>query len=162
MKKCHTEIMKTIKRLEEEKDSWTIHEKNNCRITYMVDEEPIIPNYDYEETSKQLVWYDDEIRRLKGLLAYANSTVIVEGFDMTINQAIIYLAQLNERLKRYDYLITFQKLTRKTVGFDGKVEYTKIIYDQEDAGRKLEEVKTEIIQLQMAIDRTNLTSYIDC
>ena len=162
MKKCHTEIMKEIKRLEGEKDSWVTHERNNCRVSYMTDEEPILPNYDYAETSGALLEYDDRIRKLKGLLAYANATTIVEGFDMTINEALIYLAQLNARVRRYDYLISFQKLTRKTVGIDGKIEYTKILFDQEDAGRKLEEAKSEVIQLQMAIDRTNLTSFIDC
>ena len=90
----------------------------------------------YTETSGALLEYDDRIRKLKGLLAYANATTIVEGFDMTINEALIYLAQLNARVRRYDYLISFQKLTRKTVGIDGKIEYTKILYDQEDAGRK--------------------------
>ena len=162
MKKCYTEIMKEIKRLEGEKDSWTTHERNNCRVSYMVGEDPILPNYDYTETSGALLEYDDRIRKLKGLLAYANATTIVEGFDMTINKALIYLAQLNARVRRYDYLISFQKLTRKTLGIDGKIEYTKILYDQEDAGRKLEEAKSEVIQLQMAIDRTNLTSFIDC
>lgn len=162
MKKCYTEIMKEIKRLEGEKDSWVTHERNNCRVSYMTDEEPIMPNYDYVETSEALLEYDNRIRKLKGLLAYANATTIVEGFDMTINEALIYLAQLNVRVKRYDYLISFQKMTRKTVGIDGKIEYTKILYDQEDAGRKLEEAKSEVIQLQMAIDRTNLTSFIDC
>ena len=162
MKKCYTEIMKEIKRLEGETDSWTTHERNNCRVSYMVGEDPILPNYDYTETSGALLEYDDRIRKLKGLLAYANATTIVEGFDMTINEALIYLAQLNARVRRYDYLISFQKLTRKTVGIDGKIEYTKILYDQEDAGRKLEEAKSEVIQLQMAIDRTNLTSFIDC
>ena len=154
--------MKEIKRLEEEKDSWTTHERNNCRVSYMVGEDPILPNYDYAETSGALLEYDDRIRKLKRLLAYANATTIVEGFGMTINEALIYLAQLNAKVRRYDYLISFQKLTRKTVGIDGKIEYTKILYDQEDAGRKLEEAKSEVIQLQMAIDRTNLTSFIDC
>ena len=162
MKKCYTEIMKEIKRLEEEKNSWVIHERNNCRVSYITDEEPIMPNYDYAETSEALLEYDNEIRKLKGLLAYANATTIVEGFDMTIHEALVYLVQLNERVKRYNYLIGFQELTRKTVGIDGKIEYTKIIYDQKDASRKYEDAKTEVIKLQMAIDRTNLTSYIDC
>ena len=35
MKKCYTKIMKEIKRLEEEKNSWVIHERNNCRVSYI-------------------------------------------------------------------------------------------------------------------------------
>ena len=145
MKKCYTEIMKEIKRLEGEKDSWTTHERNNCRVSYMVGEDPILPNYDYVETSGALLEYDDRIRKLKGLLAYANATTIVEGFGMTINEALIYLAQLNARVRRYDYLISFQKLTRKTVGIDGKIEYTKILYDQDVVREELKEVTDTIM-----------------
>lgn len=63
----------------------------------MLNEEPLLPDYDYHETNESLKWFDDEIRRLKGLLAYSNATTVVEGFDMDINEALIYLAQLGEK-----------------------------------------------------------------
>ena len=74
MKKCNTEIMKEIKKLESEKSSWVCHERNNCTVSYMSNEDPLIPDYDYNDTTESLKWFDDEIRRLKGLLAYSNAT----------------------------------------------------------------------------------------
>lgn len=161
MKKCNTEIMKEIKKLESDKASWVCHERNNCTVSYMSNEDPLIPEYDYKDTTESLKWFDDEIRRLKGLLAYSNATTIVDGFNMTINEALVYLAQLNEREKRLNYLISFKPISRKTIGIDGKIEFTKILFDQEDALKRHTATKNEIMQLQMAIDRTNLTNFIE-
>ena len=162
MKKCNTQIMKELKKLEENRTSWLSFEKNNCTVTYCANEEPIIPDYSYDEVSKQIEWFDTEIRRLKGLLAYSNVTTIVEGFDMTINDALIYLAQLKAKQTRLDSLNAKNKLSRSTVGYGDAIQYTKILYDQEPIAKELAEVTETIMLLQMAIDRTNLTNMIEC
>lgn len=52
-------------------------------------------------------------------------------------------------------------MSRKTIGLEGKIEFTKILFDQEDALKQHNDLKKEIIQLRIAIDRTNLTNYIE-
>ena len=104
---------------------------------------------------------DQEIRRLKTILANVNATVIVEGFDMTINEALIYLAQLNEDLKRLNNLITINPLSRRS-SYDGVPEFTKITFNREEVKNDYETVRNLIPKLQMAIDRTNLTHFTEC
>ena len=163
MKKCNTQIMKEIKKLEEYRTKWINVERANCTVSYLQDEEPVLPDYDYETTRVNIDHLDNEIRRLKGLLAYSNVTTIVDGFDMNINDALIYLAQLKQKEAHFNFLMNKNKIDRSTTGFGSAViQFTKILYDQDVVREELNIVTETIMQLQMAIDRTNLTNMIDC
>lgn len=162
MKKCNTEIMKEIKKLEEYKIALLNNERSSCTVTYALDEEPLESDYNFDLIDEKIEWYDNEIRRLKGLLAHSNVTTIVEGFNMTISEALIYLAQLKQKENRYDFLLSKKKLTRTSGYGDRMVEFTKILYDQDKIYDECAKLKEIIAQLQMAIDRTNLTNMIDC
>lgn len=161
MKKCHTEIMKEIKKLEEVKETLLNEESDNCIVTYLQKETPINTGYDYNLTNIKIDECDTEILRLKSLLAKANVETNVEGFEMTISEALVYLAQLNEKLKRLSYLVNLKPLKRST-GYDSVPEFTKIVFDRAKVLKDYEEVRNLIPKLQMAIDRTNLNHMIEC
>ncbi|MCI5938420.1 MAG: hypothetical protein SOU07_01330 [Bacilli bacterium] len=161
MKKCHTEIMKEIKKLEEVKETLLNEESDNCIVTYLQKETPINTGYDYNLTNIKIEECDTEILRLKSLLTKANVETNVEGFEMTISEALVYLAQLNEKLKRLSYLVNLKPLKRST-GYDSVPEFTKIVFDREKVLKDYEEVRNLIPKLQMAIDRTNLNHMIEC
>lgn len=161
MKKCHTEIMKEIKKLEEVKETLLNEESDNCIVTYLQKETPINTGYDYNLTNIKIDECDKEILRLKSLLTKANVETKVEGFEMTISEALVYLAQLNEKLKRLSYLVNLKPLKRST-GYDSVPEFTKIVFDREKVLNDYEEVRNLIPKLQMAIDRTNLNHMIEC
>ena len=161
MKKCHTEIMKEIKKLEEIKETLLNEESDNCIVTYLQKETPINTGYDYNLTNIKIEECDTEILRLKSLLTKANVETNVEGFEMTIGEALVYLAQLNEKLKRLSYLVNLKPLKRST-GYDSVPEFTKIVFDREKVLKDYEEVRNLIPKLQMAIDRTNLNHMIEC
>lgn len=161
MKKCHTEIMKEIKKLEEVKETLLNEESDNCIVTYLQKETPINTGYDYNLTNIKIDECDKEILRLKSLLTKANVETEVEGFEMTISEALVYLAQLNEKLKRLSYLVNLKPLKRST-GYDSVPEFTKIVFDREKVLNDYEEVRNLIPKLQMAIDRTNLNHMIEC
>ena len=163
MKKCNTQIMKEIKKLEDYRTKWLNVERANCTVSYIQGEDPVSTDYDYQTTRDSIEYFDNEIRRLKGLLAYSNVTTIVDGFDMTINDALIYLAQLKQKELHYNFLMGKNKLVRSTSGFGNvNIEYTKILYDQDVVREELNKVTETIMLLQMAIDRTNLTNMIEC
>ena len=161
MKKCHTEIMKEIKKLEEVKETLLNEESDNCIVTYLQKETPINTGYDYNLTNIKIEECDTEILRLKSLLTKANVETNVGGFEMTISEALVYLAQLNEKLKRLSYLVNLKPLKRST-GYDSVPEFTKIVFDREKVLKDYEEVRNLIPKLQMAIDRTNLNHMIEC
>jgi len=161
MKKCNTEIMKEIKILEEKKLNLLKTERSSKTVSYLLNEEPMKSSYDYNEFTRLIDECDVEIRRLKSLLAYSNVTTIVEGFDMTISDALVYLAQLNEKARRLDELLLLKPLSR-TSSYDSLPEFTKICYDQDVVRAEYERIRNLIPRLQMAIDRTNLNNMIEC
>lgn len=162
MKKCNTEIMKDIKKLEEVKETLIKEENENCVVTFLQKETPIDTGYKYDETNDKIEKIDKEILRLKSILANANVTTKVEGFDMSISEALVYLAQLNERLRRLSMLVNIQPLRRRTISYDSVPEFTKICFDRDKVLKDYEETRNLIPRLQMAIDRTNLNNMIDC
>lgn len=162
MKKCNTEIMKDIKTLEEMKTDLLNYENSNYSHTYSKDEEPIINGYDYSEVKGKIKTINEKVRYLKGLLAHSNVTTIVDGFDMTIGESLIYLAQLNGEKERIKKLASRKPLVRGAGRpFDSSTEYTELEYDPEVAKTDLIQVTDTIYKLQLAIDRTNLTNMID-
>ena len=118
-------------------------------------------DYEYAKIQAKLESIDAEIRRLRGLLAYSNVTTIVEGFNMTISEALCYLQQLKAMEPRLSKMSSKKELTR-TGSYDGGIEYCKLNYSPSDVLIDYEKVKEIIPRLQMAIDRTNLTNMIDC
>lgn len=161
MKKCLTEIMKEIKKLEEIKESLLNTERGGCVVTYLQNETPIDTGYDYDVINKKINDCDNEIRRLKKILANANVNIIVEGFNMSISESLVYLAQLTASLERLNNLVTIKPLNRKS-GYDNGPEFTKIVFDREKVLNDYNKVRDLIPRLQMAIDRTNLNNMIDC
>lgn len=163
MKKCNTEIMKDIKNLTLKKTELLNYEQRESLTTYSENEKQIVSDYNYVEVSKKIDEIDNTIRHLKQLLSYANSTVVVEGFNMTIAEALVYLAQLHSKMKRLEQLKNRAPLTRESPNYrSATVEYTKTNYDVELVQKEYDELLETIQKLQMAIDRTNLNNMIDC
>lgn len=162
MKKCNTELMKEIKNLTAKKDELLSYEERESLSTYSENEKIIPSTYSYEEVNEKINKIDSEIRHIKQLLAYANATVIVEGFDMTIAEALVYLAQAQYKLQRLATLKNRAPLTRQATNYrNATVEYTKTNYDVAKAQKDYDETYDLIQKLQIAIDRTNLNNVIE-
>ena len=161
MLKCNVEVMKEIKRLEEERVALIKYEDASYYVMFQSNEEPLLSDYEFEKIQCQLEWYDKEIRRLRVLLAHSNVTTFVEGFDMTISEALFYLEQLKYMSSRLQSMSRRKELERHS-SRDGRVEYTKLSYSPSVALEKYNKIREIIPKLQMAIDRTNLTNMIEC
>lgn len=137
-------------------------EDRTATVTYGdADKEEIKSEYSYENTRSEIAKLQKEERRIKSLLAISNATTFVEGFAMTIAEALVYLAQLSGNKARLTRLASREKIWRES-NYRGLPEYTKALYDIKKAQADLAVINREIAKLQMAIDRTNLTNMIDC
>jgi len=163
MKKCNTELMKELKELQNQIEFAQQREDRTCVIRYGDnDKNEVVSDYDYDATRNNLAELQKEERRLKGLLAYSNATTKVEGFDMTIAEALVYLAQMSQNKARLTRLAGREKISRDITGRFGYPEYTRALYDIKKAQADLADVNRKIASLQMAIDRINLSNMIDC
>lgn len=160
MKKCNTELMKILKKIQAEKNLILRKERTNCIVKYSDTEEPIDNGYNYQDFRKNIANLEAEERKIKALLAYSNATTIVDGYDFTISEALVYLTQLSNRKSHLESMALINPLDRSIVY--NKIEYKKALFNPKDVEVEIANLTEEISMLQMAIDRTNLTNLIDC
>ncbi|MDE7087485.1 MAG: hypothetical protein K2O67_04750, partial [Clostridia bacterium] len=135
-------------------------EDYRSRISYKEGEKKVMTNYDYQVTRKSVAEIDERIRAIKHALAVCNCTAVVDDFGITIGEALVYLAQLNAEYRQLSNLSNYNKLSRRITA-NGVLEYTECLYDPEEATKDLENLHSKICKLQVAIDRANLTNYIE-
>lgn len=164
MKKCNAELMKDLKELQYEIKKLIDAEVEESVVTYTSKEKKIENGYNYQSTRSKLSNMQKEERKIKSLLAKSNATTKVDGFNMTLAEGLVYLAELNTNKTHLEKLCARQAITRVEPQNYGSnlVQYRETRYKLEDAKSDLKKVKKEIAKLQMAIDRTNLTNMIEC
>ncbi|MDD4212826.1 MAG: hypothetical protein PHY42_05485 [Bacilli bacterium] len=165
MKKSPTELMKEVKLLQGKKDDLLLFEQRNWTTSYLKGETPQENSYDYDATREQIHELDETIRSFKLLLAKANVEAIVEPFQMSICEALIYLAQLSQKKARLEMMGKIPNLERRNAMISNhdiiRIELTKACFDVIEVQKELEALNRTIVSLQIAIDRTNLTHMIE-
>ncbi len=157
---CHTEVMKMIKELEAQKQMLIRKEDERCTISYKEGEERLAPDYDYAEMRDAIEDVDSRIRHLRSVLARANCEVYVDKFDITLGEALVMLAQLQQEKVQVETLAARRQITRR-ITMNGVLEFTECLYDTERAEADAKVLRETINDLQMAIDRANLTNYVE-
>ena len=154
---------KMLQQLSEDKDFWVNKERSSCLYTAAVGEEPVIPDYDYAEVAATIAEIDRKMCSIKHAINLANVTnsVDVAGEMLTIDAILVKMAQLNQRKNMLDYMRKQQPKTRKEQASYGNraasPEYQYINYDLELIKQEYERVSTEIMNMQLALDKYNQT-----
>ena len=159
-KKCIKELIKEIKNLEDLKASVLNFENGNCMSTYQDEKDKIKVDYSFAGTRAEIQEINNQIRKYKHHINYANVTVIVPEIGMTIDGCLIDMAQLNNEIMILDARSKYQAKTRRSV-YSGAVEFTELNYNLDECKLRLKEYKERVQALQIAIDRINLSFLIE-
>jgi hypothetical protein len=160
MKLCNAEIMKKVKLLEQAKSDALSEEQRIHWVTYQTEKDKFDNGYNFSQTRKKIDDIDTEIRKFKRLLNHSNATTMVEEFDMTLGECLVYMAQLNRQVYTLEVMSKKEPITRYST-VNGVIEYTALNYDKAECQAHLQWVLETIAKLQIAIDRTNLTNIIE-
>ena len=160
MKICNSEAMKIIKSLEEELRGLRANENTNCQVSYKEGETKQIPDYNYKTTRTESEKILKRIREIKHALAVANSTYIIDDFNISIGEALVYLAQLNNEYSQLSYLSAKNKISRR-ITMNGVLEYTECLFEPEEVKKEQKALYEKIGKLQVSIDRANLNCFIE-
>ena len=160
MKLCNSEIMKKVKLLEQTKSDILAEERRINQVTYQTEKDKFDYGYSFSETRQKIDAIDADIRKYKRLLNISNATTIVDDFDMTLGECLVYMAQLNRQVYTLEELSKKESITRRST-INGVIEYTALNYDKAECQARLQWVLETITKLQVAIDRTNLTNMIE-
>ncbi|MCQ2524658.1 MAG: hypothetical protein MJ123_10010 [Lachnospiraceae bacterium] len=154
---------KLIRKLNEDKDYWETKEATGCTYIASVDEEPVIPEYDYEEVSAKIEEIDRKVTAIRHAINLANATNMIEacGENYTVDSVLVMMAQLNRRKLTLDEMRKRQSKSRvearSYAARKAVVEYEYINYDLEKVKADYEAIEEKIAKLQLALDKYNQT-----
>lgn len=154
---------KMLKSLEEDKAFWVNKEAASSTYVATINEEPVVPEYDYTEVAATIAALDEKIAIIKHALNVTNATAKVQVGDaeMSIDTILIKMAQLNKRKSVLDQmrkqLPKAREEHRSYMSRNAVPEYRYINYDLELIKREYEDVSRSIMEMQMALDKYNQT-----
>lgn len=152
---------KMLKNLEEEKSFWRAKEQNSCVYTASVNEDPVIPEYDYTSVSEQIDFIDKKIMTIKHALNRHNvsSSIQVGPTVMSVDEILIRMAQLSKRKTILDEMRKRlpKRRVQPTYIRNNTAEYEYANYDLDLVKKEYENVSEKLITLQMALDKFNQT-----
>ena len=101
---------------------------------------------------------EEKVRKVKHAINMFNLTTEVPGFDMTVDQMLVYIPQLNARKQKLAYMAI--RLPKERVSYaygssKNMIEYTYANYDIAQAEADLNEVTEELARAQTALDVVN-------
>ncbi len=158
---------KLLKQLTEDKDFWTNKERTSCMYTAAVGETPVIPDYNYAEVAATIAEIDRKMCNIKHAINLSNATnyVTVGDKQLTIDMILVKMAQLNNRKGVLDFMRKQEPQKRKEQASYGNraaaPEYQYINYDLNLIKKEYEDISTEIMNLQLALDKYNQTVEFD-
>lgn len=160
MKYTSAEAAKLLRKLNEEQEG--IKEKESKSSTFIVaieeDMESVRPAYQYSQVQEQLERLETQVRKVKHAINTFNLTTMVPGFDMTVDQMLVYIPQLNERknkLTRMAGRLPRERVSASRRGTMPLVEYMYANYDIQKAEADLASVADELAKAQTALDVVN-------
>jgi len=164
MKMTSAEAAKKLKELKEKLNVILMKEQKSETFVAAVSEDPesVRPVYDYEATRKEQEELEKKIRLLKHAVSEFNLSKEVPGFQMTVDQLLIYIPQLTQRKNRLSEMADRLPKSRTGEGsYSNIIDYTYANYDIEKAAADYAETSEELSRAQMALDLINTTEMMD-
>ncbi len=153
---------KLLKKLLEDKEYWRKKENEGSTYVAAVDEDPIIPDYDYAEVADKIEEIDNQMLIIKHAVNVnnVNNKIAVGDKEMSVDEILVRMAQLNKRKEVLDGLRKKEPKTR--VGSDlfnrkAIIEYKYINYDLDTVKEEYARIDSELSTMQMALDKYNQT-----
>ena len=126
MQLTSAEANKMIRALKDQHRLLLLQEENVVSFIAATTEdiEEVRPSYSYEETAARFEEIERKIRKIKHALNVFNATTVVDGFDMTIDEMLVFLPQASDRLRKLeDMLAKPEKARAMNTGRTSIIEY---------------------------------------
>lgn len=167
MKYTSSEANKLLRRLNEEREA--VLEKEQKSSTFLAamgeDPETVRPKYDYAAAQRTLQELEQKIRAVKHAVNQFNLTHTVPGFDMTVDQMLVYIPQLTARKNKLALMKGRLPKQREAIERYGRInsviDYMYANYDIEAAEADYQAAAAELARAQAALDVLNNTEQME-
>ena len=120
--------------------------------------EEVRPSYSYEETAAKYDEIERKIRKIKHALNVFNATTEVDGFDMTIDEMLVFLPQATDRLRKLSGMLAKPEKSRaENTGRTNIIEYEYLNYDPEKVRQDYDALMDRKSRALSALDVLNNT-----
>lgn len=164
MKYTSSEAAKLLRKLNESHSALMQKESQSKEFLASVGEdvESVRPDYDYAAVQAELEALEGRIRAVKHAINLFNTTHTVPGFDMTIDQLLVYIPQLTARKAKLGYMRSVLPKTRELGRTNSSIiDYRYANYDLAAVERDYNEVTDLLSRAQTALDLLNSTETMD-
>jgi len=161
------EANKLLKRLQDEYRSIANLEAQSMSFVAAVGEdiETVRPEYDFAATDKALEELNLKIRTIKHAVNLFNTTHTVPGFDVTVDEMLVLLPQMNQKLIKLASMKNTLPKTRANDGYRSSsgsiIEYKYANYDIAEVKAEYDRLSEEVAAAQLALDTLNTTVKFD-
>ena len=166
MKKTATLLMKELNYIREEIEriNKTDLEQScvplNENMEYMY-----VSSYSYSNNRTKIKELQAREMTIKSALARFNSTTKVEGLNMTIAECLVRIGQIKSEIKILGHMARVAEYDCGDINdrySQRNKNILKTVYDQEQVRKDLRELQHELTEIQIAVDRTNLSTEVEC
>lgn len=160
MKLTSAEANKLLRKLHDDHEALKTMEADSRLFVAATTEklEDARPEYDYEATQRSLAELERQIRTIKHAINLFNVSQTIDESGMTIDQALVYIPQLNDRKRKLAIMRAEQKKKRNESNRSSNlIEYTYANYDVTKAEQDYQDTMEELARVQNALDLVNST-----
>ena len=160
MKYTSAQANKLLKKLNDEYSALLDKEQRSrdFRAAMGEDIESVRPAYDYAKTQARLEELEGTIRRLKHTINRFNTTQVVDGFGITIDEMLVYIPQLTKRkskLLEMKSRLPKERVEEQYGRQSNIIDYTYTNYDLTAVEADYEKTADELSRAQLALDTVN-------
>lgn len=167
MKYTSAEAAKLLRKLKEEQAALLLKEERSREFVAAVGEEieSVRPVYDYQNTQELLKELERKIRVVKHAINRFNISQTVAGFEMSIDQMLVYIPQLTARKQKLANMKDRLPKQREDADGFGRnsniIEYSYANYDISAVEKEYDIVSDELARAQTALDVVNNTATME-
>lgn len=140
-------------------------ERDSSTYNYFAGEEPLVPEYNFQEVQDDFNAMVEAILTLKSLIREKNMETVGENSHLTIDTILVALPLYNGRAKDLNTMkvVPEKKRNNQTTGFSKATvsEYTCRNYDVEPVSTASSEISAFVDDMQADIDLYNANTFID-
>lgn len=153
--------MKQLKELQLRRRQILEEEKATCSFVAATTEDinAVRPEYNFEFTQLDLNVVESNIRELKHRISVFNTTYLVPELGMTIDQVLVAMPMLSERVNTLRRMAGSQEKRRASAygSRSNLIEYEYINYSRDQVREEYDKLSKDLADMQIALDRANTT-----
>ena len=153
---------KLLRQFNDELRTLQLRQENSSSFVAAIQEdvESVRPEYNFNEMRTAQAEVELKIRKLKHAINVFNTTMTIPDFDITIDEMLVYLPQLNRQCEVLAEMRNAMPKVRVSSGYSSSgsiIDYRYANYDIEEVSKRYNEISDTLAKAQTALDLVNST-----